>query len=47
MKRTLPDIKLIRADTTFDLSQKAEKNWSFTLAPFRIFIPRLNGVIER
>jgi len=25
MKRTLPDIKLIRTDTTLDLSQKAEK----------------------
>ena len=26
LKRTLSDIKLIRTDTTFDLSQKAEKN---------------------
>jgi len=38
LKRTLPDIKLIRTDTTFDLSREAEKNEESTVPFLLIYI---------
>jgi len=40
----VPEIKLIRTDTTLDLSQKAEKVW-FSVVPGKVQETQLNVII--